>query len=283
MTPDTGSRSGTLKHMWRTGKAALTLVNQRHIGLVSAGVAFFAMLAVFPALAAVVSIWGFFANPAAVSGLLDQAADYLPPDAHAIVAAQLDALIGANVSRVGWTTALTLGAALWSARAGVAAIVQGLNAVFGVPNRGGLWHALVSLGLTLSLVGAAITMLMAGIVLPVLLAFVPLGPFEAWGLTALRWSIAPLATLLGIGLLYRYGPNLPAPRPGLVSAGSAVAVVLWLAGSEAFALYLGNFANYNQVYGSIGAVVALLMWFYVSAYAVLLGAAVNAALRDTAQ
>jgi membrane protein len=241
------------------------------------------MLAAFPALAAVVAIWGFFADPAVVTDFAALSRRYLPAEAFDIVAAQLETLVSADASRFGWTAALTLGVALWSARTGVAAIMQGLNAVFGLSNRGGLRQQLVAMLLTLCLIAAALTALATGIVAPIVVALVPLGPFEAWSLTVLRWSVAPLTTVLAIGVFYRYGPNFPADRPPLLSPGLGVAAALWLMGSEAFALYLGNFGSYNQIYGSIGAVVALLVWFYLSAYAVLLGAAVNAALRDAAR
>ena len=255
----------------------LALSSERHIGLISAGVAFFAMLAVFPALAAVVGIWGIFADPAVVAEQMEAAADFLPPEGYAIVEAQISALVRAGSSTLGWATAVTVGAALWSARAGVSAIVSGINAIFGLPPRGGISHQITSLALTLALVGVALVAMAAGIVVPLVLAFVPLGPLEALLIRLVRWSIAPLVIIAGIGLVYRHAPNT-ARRLRFLSPGLAIAVALWVAASEGFSIYLGNFGNYNQVYGSIGAVAALLMWFYISAYAILLGAAVNAAL-----
>jgi membrane protein len=92
-----------------------------------------------------------------------------------------------------------------------------------------------------------------------------------------------VATVLGIGLAYRYGPSITGPRPALLSWGLLVAVLLWLAASEGFSIYLTNFGTYNKVYGSIGAIAAMLMWFYLSAWAILMGAAVNAALSESRQ
>ncbi|MDR5652385.1 YihY/virulence factor BrkB family protein [Ruixingdingia sedimenti] len=260
-----------LSEVWR-------LMGSRHLGLISAGVAFFGILAVFPALAALIAIWGFFADPLEVSRQLQELAEFLPAEAFDILRNQTEALVQANTSRFGWTTALSLGAALWSARAGVAALVQGINAIFGLENRGGVLHQVTALVLTVAFVGSALMALAAGIVLPVVLAFVPLGPFEAGLITLVQWAIAPAATVLGIGMAYRYGPNVPGARPRLFSPGLWLAVALWLAASQAFSVYLTNFGNYNQIYGSIGAVVALMMWLYISAYAVLIGAALNAAL-----
>ncbi|MDO9524468.1 MAG: YihY/virulence factor BrkB family protein [Gemmobacter sp.] len=252
----------------------------RHLGLIAAGVAFFAMLAVFPAMAAVVAIWGFVADPAAVAQELASTSEFLPPEAFELLNTQVQGLISVDRGTLGWTTAVTIGAALWSARAGVAALVQGINAIFGVENRSGPRHLLASMTLTMVLIGAALVATAAGVGVPVILALVPLGPFEAALITAARWAVAPAVTILGIGMMYRYGPNLPGPRPSLLSPGLLVAVVLWVAASEGFSIYLTNFSSYNKVYGTLGAVVALLMWFYLSAYAILVGAAVNAALAD---
>jgi len=273
-----------VKHIlgaWDFLSDLLDLTGDRHIGLIAAGVAFFLMLALFPAAAAVVAVWGFFADPAIVSEHLSAAADFLPHEAYAIVENQIGALISANVSQFGWATAISIGAALWSTRTGVGALVQGVNATFGAENRTGIGHQVVALLLTLALIGMAIVAMAATIVLPLVLAFAPLGPLGETLVTLVRWSIAPVVTVFGIGLFYRYGPNQRgARRPRWFTPGLLVAVVLWLAGSEAFSVYLANFGNYNRIYGSIGALVALLMWFYLSAYAILLGAAVNAVIED---
>ena len=269
-----------IAHAWGIARLAWDLSGRRHLGLISAGVAFFGVLAVFPALAALVALWSLFADPQVVAATLADIAPFLPPDAFDLLNAQVQGLVGAGRGQLGWTTALSLGAALWSARAGMAALVQGINAAFGQETRGGLQHQAMSLALTLVMVGAALVALAAGIVLPVAVAYMPLGPYDSALIGALRWSLAPAVSVLGIGLVYRYGPALPGPRPPLVSPGLAVAVLLWLAVSEGFSAYLANFGSYNSVYGSIGAVAALLMWSWLSAWAILMGAAVNAA-RDT--
>lgn len=252
------------------------LASSRHLGLIAAGVAFFSVLSIFPAVGALVAIWGLFADPQVVAETMADVADFLPAQAFDLLNDQVMGLVQAGRSSLGWTTAISLGAALWSARAGMAALVQGVNAVFALENRNGVWHQVVSLALMLAMVGAALVALLAGIVVPLVLAFVPLGPYDAAMIQALRWSIAPLATVLGIGLVYRYGPAVQGRRPPLLSIGLLVAVGLWLAMSEGFSIYLSNFGTYNKVYGSIGAVAALLMWVYLSALAVLIGAAVNA-------
>lgn len=258
---------------------AWNLGSQRHLGLIAAGVAFFSILAVFPALAAVVAVWGLFADPQVVAMNMSEVAEFLPSDAFDLLNAQVQGLVSGGATQMGWATVISMGAALWSARAGMAALVQGLNAVFGHEVRGGIDHQIVSILLTLSMVGTVIVALAAGIVMPIVLELVPLGALEG-RLTWLARLIAPAATILGVGIVYRYGANpTERGRPPLLSVGLFVAVALWLAVSELFAIYLTNFGTYNKVYGSIGAVIALLMWLYISAWAVLMGAALNAALE----
>lgn len=274
-----GGLTGTGRVLWR----AVVLSGQRHLGLVAAGVAFFGALSMFPALAALVALWGLFADPAIVASNMQGLEQFLPPDAFALLNDQVQGLVAPGSSRLGWTTAISLGIALWSARAGMSALVQGINAAFGQEARGNLRHQALSLLLTLAMVGAALVALATGIVVPLAVGFLPLGPFEAALIEALRWSLAPLATVLGIGLVYRYGPAVEGPRPPLWSPGLLVAVVLWLAMSEGIRFYLTNFGSYNKVYGSIGAVAALLMWAWLSAWAILMGAAVNGALAERRQ
>lgn len=250
--------------------------SRRHLGLIAAGIAFFSVLAIFPTLAAVVAIWGFFSDPQVVALNMAGVAEFLPVDAFNLLNDQVLGLVQAGSSTLGWATVLSLGAALWSARAGMAALVQGVNAVFDHEVRGGIQHQVVSLLLTLTMVGTAITAIAAGIVMPLVVQHIYLGPFEP----LILWSsrlIAPLATVIGVGLVYRYGANpRSGRRPPLFSWGLLVAVVLWWIISEAFSYYLANFGNYNKVYGSIGAVAALLMWMYLSVWSILMGAAVNA-------
>ncbi|MDP2087594.1 MAG: YihY/virulence factor BrkB family protein [Gemmobacter sp.] len=265
-----------IRRCWRYLVRLNDLSASRHLGLIAAGVAFFGVLAIFPAVAALVAIWGLFADRHVVADNMANLDNFLPRDAFELLNGQVMGLVEAEPASLGWATAISLGAALWSARAGMAALVQGINAVFGQETRGGVRHQVVALILTLAMVAAALIALTAGVLVPLGLGFVPLGSYEAGLMTLARWAIAPLATVLGVGLVYRYGPSAPGRRPPLFSIGLLVAVALWLAVSEGFAFYLSSFGTFNKIYGSIGAVAALLMWVYLSAWAVLMGAAVNA-------
>jgi membrane protein len=247
------------------------------LGMVSAGVAFFGFLAVFPAVAAVIAIWGFAADPGVIRQQLALTQDFLPPEAYALLSGQVEALLAANSRKLGWTTALSTLLALWSARAGVAALIRGLNAIHQLPNRSALYHPVRALALTLTLVGVVLAAMLVAVVAPLVIGFLHLGSAQAQVLEAANLGLGLLLVVFGIGLIYRLGPNRPPnQRRPVVTAGLALAVLLWALVSRGLVLYLANFNSYNQVYGSIGAVVALLIWLYLSAYAVLLGAALDA-------
>ena len=252
---------------------------QAELDLIAAGVAFYAFLAIFPAAAAVIAIWGFLFDPNVIRQEVALIARFLPPDAYTLINDQVEALLEVNTSSLGWATLFSILFALWSARAGVAALIRGLNAIHHLPNRSGHWHQLRAIVLTFIIVGLVLAALVLAVVLPLIFAYMPFAA-QYSGVLAhsnLLWGL--MAGAAAVSLAYRLGPNYPHHRPPLLSWGLLVALVLWFLATRGFVLYLENFPSYNRIYGSIGAVVALLMWLYVSAYAVLLGAAVDAELN----
>ncbi|KMW60653.1 Ribonuclease BN [Candidatus Rhodobacter oscarellae] len=251
-------------------------LSARNLDLVAAGVAFYAMLAVFPAIAAVVALWGFVSDPALVGGQIEALRPFMPEEAFTLVQGQALLFIDAGATTLGWATVISLATALWATRAGVGALVRGLNVIHGARPRPGFWHSLAAIALTLGLIAFTLTALVALIGVPLVLALLPLGPATAAALVVSRWALLVAVGLGGLWLVYRFGPNHRAARPRWVSPGAAVALALWAAAGWGFTTYIANFGSYNQIYGSIGAVVVLLMWFFISAYAVLLGAALNA-------
>ena len=249
--------------------------DRAELGLIAAGVAFFGFLAIFPALAAVIAIWGFVADPLVLRSQIEPLRQFLPVDAFTVLSGQVEALIASNSGTLGLSTALSLGVALWSARAGVAALIRGLNAIHHLPNRLGMWHQLRAMVLTLLLVVLALSAMVVAVVGPLVIRYLPVGPVQALALEGANMLLGFLFVTLAIGLIYRLGPNA-AKAPRLFTRGLFIALALWGLVSRGFVLYLANFNTYNEVYGSIGAIAALLMWFYLSAYAVLLGAAYDA-------
>lgn len=268
---------------WRAAQSMMEMIDRKNLGLISAGCAFFGMVAIFPAIAAIIALFGLFADPGIVTEQLALMEEIMPEEAYRIFARQVNALLATQSDTLGWASILSLLFALWSARAGVAAIMRGLNEIYGRPNRGGLRHALVALLLTISLIGVALCSLVMVVIVPIILAFLPLGPLATIAAELARWAVALGVLVVGIAILYRYGPNARGERPGWLTPGGGLAVVTWLVASVGFSVYLANFGNYNEVYGSIGAVIALLMWFYISAYLILMGAALNKVLKDRSE
>jgi len=256
------------------------LLGERRLGLIAAGVAFFSMLAIFPAVGALIALVSFLADPVAVEQALDMAEDFLPDDAFSIISDQIIRLTSTDSEALGLTSIISFLMAMWSARLGVGALIQGMTAIYGGSPRPGVRGTALALFLTVLLIGvgfiAVTAMLLVPVVLTLLGQVLPGDSYLPVIAEVVRWAMAIVALIVGLGLFYRYGPNRPKEqRSPFLSYGLFLALVLWSAASVGFSIFLSNFGNYNEVYGSIGAVIALLMWLYISAYAVLIGAALN--------
>ena len=268
-----------LVRFWQFVVAVSARVGNGHFGLVAAGVAFYAMFAVFPGLAAAIALWGMVADPAVITGYLQVAERFLPPEARTLIHDQVMGLILAPKAALKWTTALSLAIALYSARAGVSALIQGLDVVHRARPRGWIWGYVVEFLLTLALIGALFVALVTVVVVPVLLSYVQFGTFEAWLTKVLPWGAMFLLVVTCLSILYRFGPNVEGGfRSPWITVGVLVAAAAWAGVSIGFSVYLANFNSYNAIYGSIGAVIILMMWLYLSVWAVLLGGAINAEL-----
>ena len=269
-----------VKRLMRLTGPILTEMDRMNFSLIAAGIGLFAMLALFPALATIVMLWSLIANPEDAYSLLALGQGVLPPDVQTLMSDQIARVITAGSEQgFGWALLLTLLVSIWSARTGVAAIMRGLNAVNNAqPRPSWIAETCVSLGLTVVLSGLALVAMLAMVIAPIIVSIVPLGSGAVLAIEIVRWLLATSVAILAFGAIFRYGPNLAEPKPGWITPGSLVAVVLWLLVSAAFAVYLARFGNYSRIYGSIGAAVALLIWFYLSAYVVLLGGTLNAEL-----
>ena len=257
-------------------------MDEKNLGLIAAGVAFYAILAIFPGLAATIALWGIVGDPGLALAQLEEFQAVIPSDVYRLLAAQLSKLSTTDGLTLGWASVISFGFAFWSARAGVAALIRGLNAIYDAPNRSGLSQYFRALLLTASLIGVVLVAMACIVILPVVLAFVPLGPWTGLGIEMVRWVVGVGVLLIGFALIYRLGPNLEGRHPRLMSAGALFASVGWVGASVGFSIYLRNFGTYNEVYGSIGAVIVMLMWLFISAYLVLLGGALNAQLARNA-
>ena len=260
-------------------------IGRHHLSIVAGGVAFFGVLSVVPALAALVGLYGLIANPADVMAYLDEFQPLLPPDAYALVEGQLKALLGVPQQNLGIASAVAILLALGTARAGVSTLVAGLNIVYReVDTRNIVTELLASLLLTVLVLVIACAALLATVALPTDLQILDVGPLGAQLAALGPLLILGFAVVFVIGGIYRYGPHRALARKRWVSLGAVVATVAWVLASFLLSFYISNFANFNKTYGSLGAIAALMFWFYVSAFVVLLGAELNAEMElQTAQ
>ncbi|MDO5647493.1 MAG: YihY/virulence factor BrkB family protein [Paracoccus sp. (in: a-proteobacteria)] len=258
--------------------AVIERMDKTHMSLIAAGVAFYAMFAVFPGIGAIVALWSLWFDPTIVLTYLAVAHEFMPEGAQEIVDDQVLSVTSQGRTTMGWTSFVSFMIATIAARAGVDALIRGLNAAYGVRAHSTIFGFILAYVLTLVIVGISIAGLATIVIVPLVLNFFVFAPVRSWLITALPWAGMFVLVIIVIGVLYRYGPNVKTPRTRIFTWGAVFAAVLWSAGSIAFSAYLSSFNSYNRIYGSIGTVVALLMWFYLAGFSVLLGAVINVEL-----
>ena len=234
---------GTVKLYWDALKAALVDISEKNVSLIAAGVAFYAMLSLFPALAALVTILSLISDPVVVIAQLEDMRGLLPDDVYDILNDQVVSLVTTSTGKLGWAGAASVLVAMWSARAGVGAMMIGLNSVYSERNRNAARHYLRALMLTFTLVMVGLIALITVVIAPIVLSFIPLGVFGYFVAEIIRWSIAILVLLAGVGVLYRFGPNRRAARIGWLTWGAVFAVFSWAVVSIGFSYYVANFGN----------------------------------------
>ncbi|MEO1948538.1 hypothetical protein BMI91_15615 [Thioclava sediminum] len=267
--------------MRETAKFAVSLFGrlfQSNITLVSAGVAFYSMLAIFPGISATIALWSAFADPTVIRTYLNVADDFIPPEAYALINDQIQNWLIGPRATIGLGVMFSAAVTLFSARAGVAALVLSLNVIHGTRPRATIWSFIMGYLMTIALVGVMLAAMATVVVVPVAINFLPFHEYSKILLSGLPWAAMLLLMLTALGILYRYGPNTEGKRDPILTLGAVLATALWGLSSIGLTFYLSNFGNYNKIYGSIGAVIALLVWLYLSAFSVLMGAALNAEL-----
>jgi membrane protein len=249
----------------------------------AAGVTFYSLLALFPAIAALVSLYGLFADPATIASHLDSLAGVMPGGAVDIIGDELHRLTAQRNDALGLTFVVGLATALWSANAGIKSLFDALNLVFDEPEKRGFVRLnAVSLAFTTATIGFVIIALGAMVVLPIALDEVGIAALADRLVRWLRWPALLLVVMLGLALLYRFGPSHTQPRWRWITRGSAIAAALWLGASVLFTWYAANFGSYNKTYGSLGAVIGFMMWIWISTIVMLLGAEIDAAVARRA-
>lgn len=251
-----------------------------NVSIVAGGLALYGLLAVFPSLAAAVAIYGIVASPAAIQAQVQAFAGLLPTATVEILQNQLHELVSQRDEALSIGVIVGIVLALWSARKGMVALITAMNVAYNEHDRRSfLMRALLSMAFTIGGVLGFLMVILLGVAVPVVLKFLPLGMAAEWVLLGVRWALLWVIAILGLTLLYRFAPHRTHPRWEWVNAGSVIAATLWLLGSVLFALYVRNFDSFGEAYGAIAGVVVMLMWFYVSAYVVILGAEINSELE----
>ncbi|GBU16932.1 hypothetical protein AOPFMNJM_4246 [Methylobacterium jeotgali] len=254
-------------------------VGENRIMLISAGVTFFALLAIFPAVAAIVSVYGLVADASTINENLAALQGVLPSGALDIVGEQVKRLNEKGDATLGFSLALGIALSVWSANGGMKHVFDALNLVYNERERRNFFVLnLVSLSFTAGALLFVLCALGGIVVVPVIIQSVGLSE-NAWWLALLRWPALFIVVLFGLAMLYRYGPSRDAPRWRWVTPGGILAAFLWLAGSLLFSWYVANFGSYNKTYGSLGAAIGFMTWIWISTTIVLLGAQMNAEME----
>ena len=265
---------------WNITKRVNRQIKQDRLSIIAAGVAFYGLLAVFPGLIALVGLYGLAFDPQQVERQIAALSGILPEEAAAVLLAQLSDLTTTDRTSLGIGAIGGLLLALWSASAGMRTLMEALNIAYDEEEKRGVFRFYgTALLLTLAAILGAVVAIGMVIALPVVLKLIGLAEVLKWLIAVAAWPILAGMMLLGLAIVYRYAPSRTQPRWRWVSWGAVIATVLWVLGSALFSLYVARFANYNETYGSVGAVVILLMWFLLSSYAVLIGAELNAEME----
>ena len=258
------------KRAWAEAKAD-------QVPLLAAGVAFFAFLSLFPALVALVMLYGLVADPQQVQRQIESFASALPSDAQTLLRDQMEALTSTSQQSLGVGLVIALAAALWSASGGVGQMMTAINTAYDEEEtRGFVKRKALALLLTLGAIVFVVLALGLVAVLPAVLDALGLPPALRVGVEVLRWVGLVVVVSVALAVLYRLAPDRDAPKFRWVSVGAVIATLLWVIASVGFSLYVDNFGSYGKTYGALAGVVVLLLWLWITSYAVLLGAEANA-------
>ncbi|GAA3944973.1 YihY/virulence factor BrkB family protein [Allohahella marinimesophila] len=248
-----------------------------NLGLVAAGVAFYFLLAVFPAIGAFISIYGLMYDPADAQQQMSDAMTMMPADAREILNEQMQQLAQRGSGTLGLSAAIGILLAIWSSMKGTSALMTALNIVYDErEERGFVYLKFITFLITF---GAFVFVAVSLVVIaaaPAILEQMGLGSWIETVIQYARWPVLALLFMSLLAVLYRFGPSRAAPKWRWVSLGSVTGTILWIVGSLLFSWYASNFGSYNETFGSLGAVILLLMWFYITAFIILLSGELNA-------
>lgn len=262
--------------LWRTYEQ----VGKHRLLAVAAGVVFYGLLALFPAITALVSLYGLFSDASTINVQLSAAAGILPASAIAIVHEQIVRLTANSSSTLSFGFIFGLGLALWSANSGMKAIMDALNIVYEEKEkRSFIKLNLASFAFTIGAIASTLIALVAVVAAPLMLERLGLENIVAVAFRYARWPLLSTCIVVGLALIYRFGPSRRKPRWQWLSIGSLAAAAAWLGASALLSFYLGNYAHYDATYGSLGAGIGLMVWMWVSSIVILLGGQLNSEIE----
>lgn len=252
-------------------------IGEDNVSIVAGGTAFFLLLGMVPGLAALISIYGLIANPSDVQAQFDALARVLPPDVKSILETQMTR-IASERQTAGFAAFVSIGLALWGGSAAMKTVMNALNIIHHEKEkRGYLGLTFTALGLTFVLILMGALAIGLSVILPPVLSKAGLGAVAKLTVSLLRWPVLFALIFLGLAIIYRYAPSRETrPLWRSVLSGATVATLISVVVSGLFSVYVQHFGKYNETYGSLGAVVVLMLWLYLCAFALLIGAEINA-------
>lgn len=257
---------------------------QDNIPIVSAGVAFYAFLAIFPGIMALFSIYGLATDAQSAEEQITRLAEVMPEETISIIEERMDNLMETSATALGWGTALSILIALWSANQGTKSLFTGLDIAYRTDNdRSFIKQNAMTLAFTLGAIIVIAVSLALIVIFPVLVNTIGLPDMVNSLITWLRWPLLGIIVILAISLIYQYAPARETPGFQWVVYGATLATIVWLIASWGFSIYVSNFGNFNEMYGSLSAVVILLFWLFITSFIILLGGELNCATEDYAE
>jgi membrane protein len=255
-------------------------MNDDRLLAVAAGVVFYGLLALFPAITALVSSYALFAKGSTINEHLSSLGSFLPGGTMDIVKDQADRVLAKGDVKLGTAFLFSFLLAVWSANGGIKAVIDALNVAYEEKEKRGFFKLnAVSLAFTFGGLIAVLVAIGAIVALPLVLSAMGLNSVTDAIIRYGRWPVLVLMILLGLAVLYRYAPSRRSPQWKWISVGSAFATVAWLIGSALLSFYLANYGHYDATYGSLGAAIGLMVWMWMSAIVILLGAELNAEIE----
>lgn len=263
------SSADILRQTWKD-------IGRKDLSLVAAGVTYYLLVALFPALAALISVYGLVENPAGMTKDVQSFSGLLPPSIVRLAIAALRELISASSGSLGLGAIIGIGIALFSGMRGMTSMMAALNIAYGqTETRGYVRFYAIALFLTVVIIASGLIALTLVAGLPALLSGTGAGSPARWISLAIEWALLIVFVVGVMSVIYRYGPAGRKPQWKLASLGIITATILWLVGSILFSVYVHNFGHYGNVYGSLGLPLIILSWVWLSVFVVLFGAEIN--------